>query len=374
MKKFLLSIVALFGLIGGASAQTWNMVVTHEDGTADTIATSAVKNVSFSLPDQNVESVIIKELYNGGCPKDEGTGYFQFDKGFIIYNNSDEVAVVNNLCVAEADPANAIASNNWYSNGTLKYASEDYIPATYAVWYFQQPVVLQPFSQIVVSCMGSIDNTKTHSQSVNYANKDYYAMYDPESGYKNPSYYPTPSELIPTSHYLKCVVTGQGNAWPLSVNSPAFFIFQTKGVSAKDFLTNSDNYVFQPNRPTGNNIYRSVKVPRKWIIDGVEVFVKGDSKNQKRFTSDIDNGHVDLTNRLGHSLYRNVDQEATESLPENSGKLVYNYSLAVDAANNGSDVIDAEASIKKGAHIIYLDDNNSTTDFHERQKFSVRGE
>lgn len=375
MKKFLLSIVALLGTLG-ASAQTWNMVVTHDDGTADTIATKSVKNVSFSLPDQNVESVIIKELYNGGCPKDEGTGFFQQDKGFIIYNNSPETAVVNNLCVAEADPANSNGSNNWYSDGVLKYASEDYIPAVYGVWYFQQPVILQPFSQIVVSCMGSIDNTKTHSQSVNYANKDYYAMYDPESGFKNTTYYPTPSDVIPTSHYLKAVEVGQGNAWSLSVTSPAFFIFQTKGVSAKDFLTNADNYVFQPNRSTSSNIYRDVKVPRKWVIDGVEVFVAnpGKNANQKRLTSDIDNGHVDLTNKLGHSLYRNVDKEATEALSENSGKLVYNYSLAVNAANNGADVIDAEASIKNGAHIIYVDDNNSTTDFHERQKFSLRGE
>jgi ABC-type tungstate transport system permease subunit len=60
-------------------------------------------------------------------------------------------------------------------------------------------------------------------------------------------------------------------------------------------------------------------------------------------------------------------------LPENAGKLVYNYALGVGNSTDPSG-IDAEASIKQGAHIIYQDTNNSTNDFHERQKFSIRGE
>ena len=34
--------------------------------------------------------------------------------------------------------------------------------------------------------------------------------------------------------------------------------------------------------------------------------------------------------------------------------------------------INAEASIRNGAHIIYQDNNNSSEDFHERQKCSLR--
>ena len=52
---------------------------------------------------------------------------------------------------------------------------------------------------------------------------------------------------------------------------------------------------------------------------------------------------------------------------------MYGYTLGVGNSTDPSG-IDAEASIKKGAHIVYLDTNNSTADFHERQKFSVRGE
>ena len=62
MKKILLLLVAMFAFIGNINAQVWNMVVTHNDGTVQVIKASDVKNVTFQLPDQNADQVIIKEL------------------------------------------------------------------------------------------------------------------------------------------------------------------------------------------------------------------------------------------------------------------------------------------------------------------------
>ncbi len=374
MKKLILSLVALAAISLNAGAQTWRMFVNHQDGTVDTIKTSAVKNVTFAPEDQNADQVIIKELYNGGCPKNDGSGYFQNDKGLVLYNNCGKTAVVSNLAVAFATPYNANGASGWRDDsGNLSYASEGFIPANDGIWYFQSPLVLKPYSQVVVSINGAIDNTKTYTRSVNYANADYYAMYDPESGYTNTSYYPTPSDLIPTSHYLKAVRLGQGNAWALSVTAPALFIFQTQGVTPAAFANDVNHIIYEPGKPQ-NNVYKNLKVPNQWIIDGVEVYPATNiSTSKKRFTADIDGGYVAFSNQLGYTLYRNVDKESTEALSENSGKLVYNYSLGVGASTDPSG-IDAEASIKNGAHIIYQDTNNSTNDFHERQKFSIRGE
>ena len=81
------------------------------------------------------------------------------------------------------------------------------------------------------------------------------------------------------------------------------------------------------------------------------------------------------------SYYRNVDKSATEALEENQGKLVYNYHYGTfDVFNAGNtdrgstdpSGIDAEASIKNGAHIIYLDTDNSTNDFHQRSQASLK--
>ena len=81
-----------------------------------------------------------------------------------------------------------------------------------------------------------------------------------------------------------------------------------------------------------------------------------------------------MTVGKGRSAYRNVDKEATEALPENAGKLVYNYSLGTADEGGSTDPsgIDAEASIAAGAHIIYSQTNDSGKDFHQRKIVSLK--
>ena len=180
--------------------------------------------------------------------------------------------------------------------------------------------------------------------------------------------YPAPSEVISTSHYLKGMAWGLGTAWVLSQLSPAYFIFHsTDGTVLKDFVDNKDN----EDNYGGYTSQNRKKVPVDWVIDGIEVFQTGKAGQKKRLTASVDAGYVNLTNKQGHTLYRNVDKDATEALAENAGKIVYNYSLGFDGSTDPSG-IDAEASIKNGARIIYKDTNNSTNDFHERVKSSLR--
>lgn len=375
MKKLLLTLLAMVAI--NVQAQTWKMVITKANGEKEEIPTADIKDIEYiqamsQLEDKNVDQIIIKEVYNGGVMLNDGSKNYQFDKCIILYNNCSQQAVVNNLCFGFCSPFNAQANNNNYAeNGKLTYESQGFIPALNGIWYYPYSLVIEPYSQIVVNVHGAIDNTQTVSSSVNYANKDYYCMYDPESGYNSTSYYPTPADVIPTSHYLKAIRYGLGTAWALSVSSPAVYIFQTKDVSPDVFASTADNQWYDGGN-THQEANHCIKVPCEWIIDGVEIYAatkKDDCK--KRLTADIDGGYVWLTNQMGHSLYRNVDQTSTEALPENSGKLVYNYAWGVDASTDPSG-IDAEASIRNGAHIIYQDTNNSTADFHERQKCSLR--
>ena len=255
----------------------------------------------------------------------------------------------------------------------LKYAKEDWVPAAHGVWYFNTSYTLQPYSEITISITGAIDHTQTYANSVNLSNADF-VCYDPESGYKLAASYPAPSSTIEESHYLKAVtVTGaKGTAWPLSVNSPAFILFEVpKGEDVKTWAADATL-----NDNTSLKGYQIQKMPKAWILDAIEIYDNANlAKSQKRFTSDIDAGYVAITNGVGYSVYRNVDKEATEALEGNSGKLVYNYSEGTASLENGStdpSGIDAEASIKKGARIIYLDTNNSTVDLHQRAKASLK--
>lgn len=320
--------------------------------------------ISIDLMESRISLIVIKELYNGGVLKDDGTT-FMYDKSFILYNNSNTVVSLDNLCVGIVPPYNSQANSNWYgADGKLFYEDKGYIPTTDGIWFFPEVPHINPYSQIVVNVHGAIDNTQTYPQSVNYANADYYCMYDPEHGYTNTNYYPTPADVIPTSHYLKAIKIGTSNAWALSISSPALILFQTHDVSPRDFATNVSNQSYTPGAAQ-TDVFKVVKIPTEWIIDGLDVFSATSTGNKKRLTPMVDAGYVSLTNQHGHTLYRNVDKETTEALPENKGKLVYGY--PEDPSG-----IDAEASIRNGAHIIYLDTNNSSNDFHERLSCSLK--
>lgn len=343
------------------------------NGTSGQLTVFSNRQTSVTMPLKQgiISQLIIKELYVGGCIKDDGVTKFHYDKYVLLYNNSPEPATLSNLCFGMAAPANAQANNNNYTaDGRLNYEGEGFIPVWNGIFYFPQDLSIAPYKQVVVNIHGAINNTLTVSQSVNFANSDYYCMFDPESGYNNASYYPTPSEVIPPSHYLKAVEVALGNAWPLSNTSPGLVMFQTHDISPADFAANVSNFWYDGGG--SNQTKRCVKVPNEWIVDAIEVYSSAYPNTcTKRLTADIDAGYVWMTNALGHSLYRNVDKEATEALPENDGKLVYNYPLSVDDSTDSSG-IDAEASLANGAHIIYQDTNNSTNDFHERQKCSLR--
>ncbi len=372
MKRLILALSLIVCHIASGFAQEWKMTITKTDGTTLELLTSDVKDISFMedkqsvAEDQNADQIIIKEVYCGGCQKDDGSDFFQSDKCIILYNNCPQQAVVSNLCIAFTTPYNSNADNkNYDATGTLVYDEEGFTPALNGIWYYPGKLVFEPWSQVVVNVHGAIDNTLTYSQSVNYAHPDYYCMYDPESGYANTAYYPTPADVIPASHYWKAVKYGQGNAWALSVVAPAVFIYQPKGLTPTQHGTDANNLWYSPG-VAQTPVYACLKVPNEWIIDGVEVFnAAAKENNQKRLTADVDGGYVFLTNKQGHSLYRNVDKEETEKMTGNEGKLVYGY--ADDPSG-----IDAEASMKKGAHIMYLDWNNSTNDFHERSRCSLR--
>jgi hypothetical protein len=252
------------------------------------------------------------------------------------------------------------------------YADLGWLPAHFGIWTVQDDRVLAPGGQIVIAINGAIDHTVTYSNSVNLANADYYVCYD-ITKWNHASYYPAPSELIPASHYLKSFkFTGAtGTAWILSTIDPAAIIFTPKDdVVLDDFSYASENYVYHSTTGApGSQV--ALKVPTEWVHDGLDVFQQGNANNRKRLTPAVDVGSIEFTNNHGHTLYRNVDKAATEAILGNAGKLVYDYSLGWEGSTDPSG-IDAEASIRNGAHIIYKTTKNSSNDFHQRSQASLR--
>ena len=336
------------------------------------------RSIDVNLTESKIHQVVMKELYSGGCQRDDGSGAYNNDSYVILYNNSGEPATLSNGCLAYVLPFNSNATNNDYVGGALSFEHEGWIGAGTAIWAFDHSVTIPSGQQIVIALKSAIDNTETYSNSINFANASYYCTYDPESGFNSATVYPPPAASIPTNHYLKAYRWGLGNAWPLSTSSPGFFVFNLDGVSAQAFMDNESLVNYHGNAIQANE-RRKVQV--EWIVDAVDVFAYGNANNQKRFSTAVDAGYVELRHQYGFSIYRNVDKEATEAIEENAGKIVYNYSLGTrdfllegEIINGTTDPsgIDAEASMKNGARIVFKNTNNSSNDFHMRQKASLR--
>jgi len=296
-------------------------------------------SVTLPLTRATSSSIIIRELYVGGCQKDDGSGWFYRDKYVIIANNSGQRVTLPGLCLGICTPYNSYGINkNYDESGHLNYENEGFVPAASAFWYFQSDeVVFEPWEQKVIALNGAIDHTLAYSNSVNLAQPQYYCTFDIEH-YTSTSAYPSPSEVIPTSHYLKAVRYGDQmeSAWPLSSTSPAMFIFTPPaGMTPLEFGNDASNVWYDEGRALPTFACR--KVPVKNILDGIEVFSDAWDENAKRLTGSVDVGYVYMTARQGHSLERRID--------------------VAETARQGQTV--------------YQDTNNSTADFVQREHASL---
>ena len=340
-------------------------------------ATSSIvsQGMVLSMVASRRGSLIIKELYQGGCQKDDGSGAYYHDKYVILYNNGQLPLTIHQLGLGMAAPYNANASNANYTNdGQLNYATEGFIPAIQAIWHLDDSLHLEGGEEIVIAINGAVDHTVSYSQSVDLSKGEYYCTYDPIS-FTNTTYYPVPSELIPTSHYLTAEFYGQGNAWPLSQVSPAFYIFNIPDdIDIDAYANDADNIWYHNNIVSASGA--CLRIPTDWILDGLEVYTTTSTKNQKRLTDEVDAGAVYLTNTFGYTLHRVVDVDATKAIQGNEELLVYGLPSTPDTSQGvvatDPSGINAEASAKQGAFIIYQDTNNSSNDFFERYQASLR--
>lgn len=342
--------------------------VFNYNGTASvTVVEGENPAVNLPMTASKSSQLIIKEVYNGGCMDNEGTKNFQKDKYVIVYNNSDKEVDASNMCLAMAQITNTISTNKYtITDGVIEYETAGWTPASYAIWWFQTgtQVKIAPYSQILIAIYDAIDHTPTYSNSVDLSKADY-CTYDIESGFTGNT---APASTIPASNYMKTKVFGMGTLWPAPILTFApFLIMPESDIRAfVDVETNFDN---RATNKSGN----FCKIPTSWVLDALDIWSAADeSKFFSRFPSTVNTGYKVLVNKLGYTMYRNVDKAATEALPENEGKLVYDYAGAVNKDDTDPSGIDAEASIAAGAHIIYKDTNNSANDFHMRKVASIK--
>ena len=292
-------------------------------------------SLTVGLQESKSGDIVFKEIYNGGCAAYPLEGTYQSDKYVILHNNSSEVQYLDGLCFGTADPYNSQGTNVWvkYDPETGEASYPDYVPVVQVIWQFPgdgTAFPLQPGEDAVVVCCGAVDHTVQYPLSVDLDKEGYFVCYN-NVYFPNTRYHPAPGPHISQDRYLEVVLKmGQANAYTFSVFSPAPVIFRAEGMTIQDFLNTEGAVIQKP----GSTVDRIACIPTDWIMDGVDVFYGGSSKNVKRLQTRIDAGYVTLSDiYLGHTLFRRTDEDLTAAM---------GYEVLMDTNNSSEDFYERE--------------------------------
>ena len=275
-------------------------------------------------------SIVIKEIYCGGCKKLPQEGDYQADQYFILHSNDYQVQYLDGICFGTLSPYNSTGSNPWLSDGGQL---PEFVPVIQAVWQFPgdgDDFPLQPGEDAVVCLRGAIDHAAQYPLSVNLNKPDYFVCYN-STYFNNPAYHPAPGNLISQDRYLDVVIkTGQANAYTMSISSPAVVIFRAQDTTIQEYVQIAENITPVP----GSSVDNVVKVPYEWVLDAVEVFDGGSSSNIKRLAPSADAGYVLQSETFrGRSLMRHVDEAASAQA---------GYEVLADTNNSLNDFYESE--------------------------------
>lgn len=306
------------------------------NGSADRVVVSGkAVDIAIALAMSKAGSIIIKEIYCGGCKKLPQEGDYQADQYLILHNNHYDVQYLDSLCLGTLSPYNSTSTNPWVvkdeQTGTLTYP--DFLPIIQAVWKFPgdgDDFPLHPGEDAVVCLRGAIDHAAQFPLSVNLDVPGYFVCYN-STYFSNTMYHPAPGANISEDRYLDVVIkTGKANAYTLSINSPTVVLFKAQGETIEDYVRKADSITPVP----GSAVDNVVKIPFGWVKDAVEVFDGRSATNMKRLPADMDAGYVTQTDIFtGRSLMRKVDQEAS---------LASGYEVLVDTNNSSEDMFETE--------------------------------
>lgn len=281
--------------------------------------------------------IVIKEIYCGGCPMAPHDGNLQNDQYVILHNNDNQTQYLDGLYFGIVAPSASGATNNWVtagSDGQLKF--QEFAPIYECIWQFQgtgKDFPLAPGQDAVIAIRGAVDFTQDFPLSVNLNQENYFATFS-RLHFGNEKLNLTPGDRVRPERLLQVVKkTGVSTAYSIAVQSPAVVIFRPE----KDF--DFAAYIADDSRcvatdPAGST--KCIKVPWEWILDGVEVFYS--TNNHKRLKPEVDAGAFPFSILYqGHTVHRKLDEKASAA----------------------------------AGYEIYVDTNNSSEDFEERETQSL---
>lgn len=297
---------------------------------------SSGQKLVLKMKHSRAGSLVIKEIYSGGCRKAPAEGNYQADQYVIIHNNDLQTRYLDSLCFGTLHPYNATASNPFLvrdAEGNDRLP--DFVPIADAVWQFGgdgHTFPLQPGEDAVLCIRGAIDHAASYPLSVNLNRKGYFVMYDANL-FPNKDYNPVPGSEIEQDHILHCLTKTNPsiNATMISMASPTAVLYRAKGVTMQEYIATEGAIVPIPGSANGSKV---LACPPEWVLDAVEVFTASSSTNVKRLLDELDAGYVFLS-----AVYdsRVVARKRDEKASEEAG-----YEVLADSNNSSEDFVELE--------------------------------
>lgn len=279
------------GLIFSGRIETLALIPGHE---------SNLDKVELQLSRSEINALVIKEIYYGGCSGKYGEGY-QADQYITLYNNSSETIYLDGLCVAVVDPATSIESP-WMKNTDM---SE--IPVNDLTWQFPgtgKDYPLAPGAETTIAT-NAVDHTGGDYQqttSIDLSGVDW-GFWDVSLSRQDIQPGVTPMKLI-------AKLNPNTSMYTLPVMGPTIMIFGIQGVSAEEFVEDLNNRKPRPQAANQNKLY--LMIPKEWVIDCVECVENADKQTLKRVPDDLNHtpAYVSEGTYCGKSLVRKISSEA----------------------------------------------------------------
>ncbi len=216
--------------------------------------------------------LIIREFYYHGSKTFEGAQYTK-DQYVEIYNNAGPgggTYFLDSLCLATIFPANSTTGNNAWKN-------QDTIAIFQMFWMFPgtgKTYPLAPGESCVIALRAAVDHSSRATSGL-HLEKAHFGCYDDQL---------TGHEIAAGVPSMICYMAGQGTAWGISINSPAFVLFKpSMGVTA--YRADAAHWErYEPGKTSGTKYWH---IAKSWIMDGVEC-VDSPEGAIKRLPSSVD--------------------------------------------------------------------------------------
>jgi hypothetical protein len=282
------------------------------NGTLENVTVSAAANFSITLNAVSLEGgLVFKEIYYSGSKTTAGGSYYS-DQFQEIYNNSDEVIYLDNLCIGCLTPSLSSSLSVWAdAEGNLP----SYVPLQFYIWYIAgsgTDYPLQPRTSIVIAQDGidhQTDSLGNSNSPVNLGNADFeYYCGNINSGKDaDAAAVPNMTLMYATS------ITAYDALFPVA--GPALVLFRLPtGVDPVTFASDATNLSTAPGSTSST---KYLLIPKEYVIDAVEGVQADESKRIKRLPSDLDAGYTYCSSTYNSkSVRRKVKQIV-------GGKVIY---------------------------------------------------